>query len=91
VYREALGGFAERAGHPVAPLEGGPASPSEWGAARIPEGVATRAPTLSPARWSELSEEARYVLFRLAEPRRGPEKLDAALRELRLLAVPSAP
>jgi hypothetical protein len=91
VYREALAGFAERAGHPVVPLEGGPAGAAEWGAARIPEGVATRAPRLSPAQWSELSEEARYVLFRLAEPRRGPEKLEAALRELRLSAATPAP
>ncbi len=88
VYREALAAFAERAGHPVAPLEGGPVDGSEWGAARIPESVAARAPKLSPAQWSALPEEARYVLFRLAEPRRGPDKLNAALRELRLQPPP---
>jgi hypothetical protein len=85
VYREALAGFAERAGHPVAPLEGGPADAGAWSAARIPETVTARAPRISPAQWSALPEEARYVLFRLAEARRGPEKLDAALRELRLI------
>ena len=84
VYREALAGFAERAGHPVAPLEGGPLDGSAWNAGRIPETVAARAPRISPAQWGALPEDARYVLFRLAEPRRGPEKLDAALRELRL-------
>jgi hypothetical protein len=84
VYREALSGLAERAGHPAVPLEGGPADGRAWSAARIPEIVAARAPRISPAQWSALPEEARYVLFRLAEARRGPEKLDAALRELRL-------
>ena len=84
VYREALAAFAERAGHPVGPLEGGPLDAAEWGAARIPDSVAARAPKLSVARWSQLPEEARYVLFRLAEPRRGPEKIEAALRELRI-------
>jgi hypothetical protein len=88
VYRETLAGFAERAGHPVAPLEGGPVDASAWSAARIPENVAARATELSKAQWSALPEEARYVLFRLAEARRGPEKLDAALRELRLQPPP---
>jgi hypothetical protein len=84
VYREALAAFAERAGHPAAPLEGGPLDASAWGAASIPPSVAARAPRLSAAQWSRLPEEARYVLFRLAEPRRGSEKLEAALRELRI-------
>jgi len=84
VYREAIAGFAERAGHPAPPVEGGPVDPAAWGAARIPESVAARAPGLSAERWKALSEEARYVLYRLAEPRRGPEKLSAALRELRI-------
>ena len=84
VYREALAGFAERVGHPTAQLEGGPVDAAAWGPARIPDSVAARIAELSTARWSALSEEARYVLFRLAEPRRGPEKLSAALRELRI-------
>jgi hypothetical protein len=84
VYREALTGFAERAGHPVAPLESGPVDPAAWGAARIPDTVAARAPDLTVAQWSGLSEEARYVLFRLAEARRSPGRLQAALRELRI-------
>lgn len=83
-YREALAGFAERAGHPVAPLEGGPLDAKAWGPARIPEALAARAPNLSLAQWSRLSEEERYVLLRLSEARRSPEKLNAALRELKL-------
>ena len=84
VYREALTGFAERAGHPVAPLEGGPVDPGAWSAERLPETVAARAPGVTLAQWSALPEEARYVLLKLSEARRTPEKLDAALRELRL-------
>ncbi|MFL5312301.1 MAG: hypothetical protein ACJ79H_17855, partial [Myxococcales bacterium] len=64
---------------------GGPVDASAWGAGRIPQGVAARAPMLSAAQWSALPEDGRYVLFRLAEARRGPEKLDAALRELRII------
>src|ERR687886_59600 len=37
--REALRVFAERAAHPVPPLEGGPIDPSAWGAVKIPETV----------------------------------------------------
>ena len=84
VYREALTGFSERAGHPAVPLEGGPLDGSAWGRARVPETVAARAPKLSPSQWSALSEEERYVLLKLSEARRSPEKLNAALRELRL-------
>lgn len=83
-YREALRAFAERAGHPAAPLEGGPVDPSAWAAAKIPESVAGRARRLPLAKWSALPEEARYVLWRLSETRRGPEKFDAAMRELGL-------
>src|SRR5262249_37171050 len=84
VYREAIKGFAERAGHPVPPLEGGPLDPAAWGPARIPGGLGGRVPGLSAGRGKALSEEARYVLYRLSEARRGPEKLSAALRELRI-------
>ena len=84
VYREAIRAFAERAGHPVPPLEGGPVDASAWGAAKIPESVAARAPALRPAKWTALPDEARYVLWRLSEARRGPEKFDAAMRELGL-------
>lgn len=81
VYREALRGFAERAGHPVLPLEGGPVDPASWAAARVPQEIAAR---VSEKDWARLSEEARYALVKLAGPRRGPEKLALALGELGL-------
>ena len=88
VYREALAGFAQRAGHPLAPLEGGPADPRGWGPARIPDALAARLAAadvrFAPPAWASLSDEARYVLVKLSEPRRNPEKLVAALRELKL-------
>ena len=88
VYREALAGFAERAGRPVAPLEGGPADPRGWDAARIPDALAERLATtgvqLALPAWAALSDEARYVFVKLSEARRNPEKLVAALRELKL-------
>jgi hypothetical protein len=84
VYREALAGFAQRVGHPVALLDGGPVDPATWGPARIPDAVAARAPNLAAAQWSALSEEQRYVLLKLSEGRRSPEKFATALRELRL-------
>jgi len=84
VYRAALTGFAERAGHPVAALEGGPIDRAAWGPERIPQAIAARAPNLALAQWSALSEEERYVLLKLSEARRSPEKFNAALRELRL-------
>ncbi|HWE23894.1 MAG TPA: nitrate reductase associated protein [Myxococcales bacterium] len=83
-YREALAGFAQRAGHPVAPLEGGPLDRGAWGPERIPQAIAARAAKLSIAQWSALPEEARYVLLKLSEARRSPEKFEAALRELKL-------
>jgi hypothetical protein len=79
VYREALRGFAERAGHPVLPLEGGPADPAAWGPGRVPDSLSSR---LSANDWAGLSDEARYALVKLSEPRRGPEKLALALAEL---------
>ena len=86
VYREALRGFAERAGHPAAPLESGPADPRAWGKERIPEALSARLPEagarIDPLAWGALPEDARYSLVKLAEPRRTPEKLALALREL---------
>ena len=80
VYREALRGFAERAGHPVTPLESGPADPESWGAGRVPAAIAGR---VDAREWSDLPDEARYVLLKLADPKRNPAKLDLALAELR--------
>jgi len=80
VYREALRGFAERAGHPVTPLESGPADPASWGPAPVPATIAGR---IDPREWSGLPEEARYVLLKLADPKRDPAKFNLALGELR--------
>jgi hypothetical protein len=79
VYREALRGFAERAGHPVVALDSGPVDAASWGPARVPAAVAAR---VSEKDWARLSDEARYALVKLGEPRRGPEKLALALAEL---------
>jgi hypothetical protein len=81
VYGEALRGFAERAGHPVVPLDRGPADPADWGRGSVPEGLSSK---VSAKDWAALSEEARYALVKLSDPRRGPEKLQLALAELGL-------
>jgi hypothetical protein len=80
VYRDALRGFAERAGHPVTALEEGPLDPRSWGPERVPASIGDR---VSPREWAALSEEARYVLAKLADPKRSPEKFNLALAELR--------
>jgi len=80
VYREALRGFADRAGHPVTPLESGPADPASWGAAQVPATIAGR---VDAREWSGLPDEARYVLLKLADPKRDPAKFNLALLELR--------
>jgi hypothetical protein len=88
IYREALRGFAERAGHPVTELESGPADPSAWATGSVPQAVSARLgeidEALDPVAWNALSEDARYVLCKLAEARRGPEKLALAFEELGL-------
>ncbi|MFL5426557.1 MAG: nitrate reductase associated protein [Myxococcales bacterium] len=80
VYREALRGFAERAGHPVTPLESGPADPASWGTAQVPATIAGR---VDAREWSGLPDEARYVLLKLSDPKRDPTKFNLALGELR--------
>jgi hypothetical protein len=82
-YREALTGFAERAGEPVTRLEGGPVDPRSW--RELPEAVAGR---VDVARWEKLSDEARYVVARLSDPRKRKEKLESALKELGLVEGP---
>jgi hypothetical protein len=80
VYREALRGFAERAGHPVTPLESGPADPGSWGAGEVPATIAGR---VDATEWAGFPDEARYVLLKLADPKRDPAKFNLALGELR--------
>jgi hypothetical protein len=86
VYREVLRGFAARASVQLAPLPGGPMERSAWSAAgvlgRLKERLAG-AP-VDAARLDALPEEARYALFKLADPKRDVAKLHAALRELDL-------
>jgi hypothetical protein len=86
VYREALAGFAERAGDPIAPLPSGPVDRREW--RDLPEALAGR---VDPERWSRLSDEARYVVAKLCDPRKSKEKLEAALRELGLAGRGAGP
>src|SRR4051812_23007179 len=69
VYREALRGFAERAGHPVTPLESGPLDANGWGPEVVPADVGER---VGAKEWAALSDEARYVLVKLADPKRDP-------------------
>ena len=85
VYREVLAGFAARAGVALTPLGGGPVEPAAWGAAGVLARVRERlggAGDLDEARLGSLDEEERYALFKLADPKRAPEKLRAALEEL---------
>jgi hypothetical protein len=85
VYREVLKGFAARAGVPLTPLGGGPVSPSDWSADRVQARLKDRlGETFDAARLGALDEEARYALFKLADPKREPDKLRAAVRELGL-------
>jgi hypothetical protein len=79
VYREALTGFAARAGEPVAELPEGPLHPRSW--RELPPSLEGR---IDPDRWSQLSDEARYVVVKLTDPRKRKEKLEWALRELGL-------
>jgi len=50
--------------------------------ARVLERSQAAGKPLSPAQWEKLDDERRYILWRLSEARRGPQKLLAALQEL---------
>ena len=39
--------------------------------------------------WARLDEDERFVIAKLADPKRTPEKLSAALVELGLLSAPA--
>jgi hypothetical protein len=69
------------AGAGVALLDLPPAAPA-WRSASVPAPVAERVGDLSDERWRGLDDEARYVLLKLAERAREPERLAAAVREL---------
>ncbi len=83
---------AERAGVPIEHLslpEGGP----PWRSAGAPEAVRARlaelGAVLTPATWSALDDEGRYVLWKLAEKKRDPERFAAAARELGIGLIPA--
>ena len=76
---EALQGFADRAGAQVETVAA--IDPRAWGKERVPDVVRARRDVPLEA-WSALGDEARYVLLRLAERQRTPERFDAALEAL---------
>ncbi|WP_437305297.1 nitrate reductase associated protein [Sorangium sp. So ce388] len=93
VYAEVLRGFAARAGVPLTPLAEAPVRRAAWDAdavsARLrdrlgPDGALDALDGGALGRLAELNEEERYALFKLADPKRGPEKLRALLGELGL-------
>jgi hypothetical protein len=96
VYREVLGAFAARAGVPLSPLAGDPLGRGAWSAAGVAARVLHRlgpAGGLDETRASSLTEEERYALFKLADPKRDTAKLELAMYELGLRegAAPAAP
>jgi len=90
VYREVMAGFCERNGVATKPLHDPMVDGRQWNEPAVPSPLRERARTLGAAlddaRWSALDEESRYALLKLADPKRTPEKLQAALIELGLLA-----
>jgi hypothetical protein len=79
-FAAALRAAAERAGVGIDPLR--EQTPPGWRTKDVPEPVRARAPALDPAAWRALDDEGRYVLLKLAEKRREPERFDLALAEL---------
>lgn len=87
VYVEVLRGFAERAGVELKPLADAPVRREAWSVAGVAARLKERlGPDGSPGEdaLARLSEEERYALYKLAEPKRGPEKLLVLLGELGL-------
>jgi len=86
VYAEVLRGCSARAGVPLSPLPGAPVSSGDWSAPAVIERVRARLGpgAIDEAAVARLGEEERYALYKLAEPRREPEKLVLLARELGL-------
>jgi hypothetical protein len=79
---QVLRGFAERAGAKVETVAAVDAVDARaWGKERVPDAVRARR-DISLDAWAALSDEERYVLLRLAERQRMPERFDAALAQL---------
>jgi hypothetical protein len=93
VYREVMRGFCQQRGVACKPLDDAMARTRAWNSANVPAGLHERAAdlgaTLNDPAWGNLDEESRYALVKLADPKRTPEKLQAALVELGLLAGPA--
>jgi hypothetical protein len=86
VYREVMRGFAARAGAPLSPIEPLP-SRDAWSAGEVSARLVDRlgreqAP--DERRLLALTEEERYALVKLAEPKRDTGKLRLLLGELGL-------
>jgi hypothetical protein len=95
IYREVLLAFCERRGVDHKPLHDPVAAARLWNARAVPAELRARAVALGAAlddeAWSRTDEESRYALLKLADPKREPEKLAAALVELGLLDGPAPP
>jgi hypothetical protein len=85
IYVEVLQGFAARAGVPLSPLPEAPVDRITWS----PGGVRARLQARLEGHavpdeeaLGRLTDEERYSLFKLADPRREPAKLLLLLREL---------
>jgi hypothetical protein len=77
-FAEALGAAAARAGVSLRSIAAGE---PVWRGADVPAPLRAR---IAGDAWRGLDDEIRYVLLKLAEARREPERLDAALAELGL-------
>lgn len=94
VYQQVMAAFCERSGVATKPLHDPVVDGRLWNAPAVPAPLRELAgklgAALDDARWSALDEESRYALLKLADPKRTPEKLAAALIELGLLSGTAA-
>lgn len=93
VYREVLLGFCSRRDVACKPLQDPQVDARAWNDEAVPTPLRARAQALhcdlDDQRWAQLDEESRYALVKLADPKRDPDKLKAALIELGLLDGPA--
>jgi hypothetical protein len=93
VYREVLLAFCQRRDVAWKALVDPAATARAWNDPRIPSPLRERLPALvsglDDQTWASLDEESRYALLKLADPKREPAKLVAALVELDLVDGPA--
>lgn len=93
VYRSVMEGFCAAAAVALKPLVDEAAQRRVWNDTLPPEPLRGRLAELGCAldadAWQKLDEESRYALLKLADPKRHPAKLPAALVELGLRAGPA--